>query len=1225
MGEDSNRQLILSAIHKAVLQPDFYLDIPGDLCVDLGLLSRKVLETLTDEVAAQEHSDLDWDPNREIIGKAIEQGFLPEDFYFHIPLQLLVELNFCNKQDVEERSRNTASKSVSVGTESIHHPSTLEIGRYRNLELLGEGAMGKVYKALDPLLNRFVALKILHRYDDGELRTRLLREARAQARIEHQNVAKVHEVGEVNGQIYIAMQFIQGKTLTALQRQLSFEQKIRIMQDVANGIHAAHRTGVIHRDIKPGNIMLEPSEDVQWKAYVTDFGIAHESEAPELTRTGQIIGSPLYMAPEQARGDSEKVDRRTDVYAIGVTLYEIIVGKPPFNDKSCSVILRRIEEDDPIAPRKTDKNIPRDVENIILRCLEKQPDKRYESAKALAQDLTRYLDGEPVTARQASKIYRLTKKVKKYKASVTLGFVAILSILVLGSISIKTRMTARSQAQLAQSFGEAINRIESVLRFAYTSPLHDVKKEKLLVASEMQNIKLTMKKMGSVAKGPGHYALGRGYIALRQYDKAQENLQEAWNNNYREPQVARALGFVLGKFYQESLVSADRIHDKEIADARKKEITRVYLVPALQYLKTFDASQPEDQYYYQGLIFLYEKNYDEAFNAAKKAHSRKPYFYETKRLQGDILLGRARDYRAQGNYIAASASLSVAQKQYADAVEYGRSDPEVHGSLCAMWNEVLRIAEEQGRNCKEPFTLAKASCDKGILADNENEYLFNERAWSSYLYGMCIVNRGENPENILLETINDTERALVFGKDAVAFNLLAQTFVALGEYKQDHGQDPRKIYERAIESSKHALEVEPHNAEAHLNSANASWRNGLYVAERGEDPMPWFSRSVLNYETVLKDVKNIRISINKGNVYQMMGIHAYDYGQDPTTFLQKSISSYDDASNSNPRQSLSYSNSSASYFYLGLYKASRGQSPLENFNGAIAACKEALRNNPSDDFALTMIGIIKAHSASYSLKNGVDPRMDIAESIMAFRKSLQINPDSAVVLQNMSLPYLTKAEYELEHDSNPSQSIQESVRLLGRAEQIIPDDFWTHVLWGRTDLLRGIWEERTGKNPHKAWAQGLSKANKALEINPNSLDACLAAAELNLTIAEWLAGKKLKPQDALKAARKALNRASSINAADSEVYRFYAQIHNLEANAVTQNEIVALAVENGLSMAERSLSINPNNVEAFALKAILLKNESNAPKKESLDKATQLLKAAFQRKPSLKRKYRQYL
>ncbi|MGH9362391.1 MAG: serine/threonine-protein kinase, partial [Thermoanaerobaculia bacterium] len=168
--------------------------------------------------------------------------------------------------------------------------------RYEFVEFLGAGGMGRIYKAYDRQLGRLVALKFL-RGDDPESAARFLSEARAQARVEHEHVCKIHEVGEVQGKLYIAMQYIAGRTLEEAAPRMTLEQKLRLLRQVAEGVHAAHRLGLVHRDIKPANVLVERGEDGAWRPYVTDFGLARELEAPGLTRTGMVMGTPAYMAP----------------------------------------------------------------------------------------------------------------------------------------------------------------------------------------------------------------------------------------------------------------------------------------------------------------------------------------------------------------------------------------------------------------------------------------------------------------------------------------------------------------------------------------------------------------------------------------------------------------------------------------------------------------------------------------------------------------------------------------------------------------------------------------------------------------------------------------------------------------------------------------------------------------------------------------------------------------
>jgi tetratricopeptide (TPR) repeat protein len=247
-----------------------------------------------------------------------------------------------------------------------------------------------------------VALKFLIGGDEA-LERRFLHEARAQARVDHPNVCKVYEVALAGEAPYIAMQFIGGKTLRDLLPQLSLAEKLGIVRDVALALQAAHGQGLVHRDVKPANILVEPGP----RPFITDFGLARDLAAPGETVHGTVIGTPQYMAPEQARSD--KLDGRTDVYSLGATLYEALAGRPPFDGGAPLQILYKMLHEDPVPPPA-----PPEVQSIVLKCLEKDPARRYQSAKELADDLQRALHGEPVSAAPPPRAYaRALRKVRK--------------------------------------------------------------------------------------------------------------------------------------------------------------------------------------------------------------------------------------------------------------------------------------------------------------------------------------------------------------------------------------------------------------------------------------------------------------------------------------------------------------------------------------------------------------------------------------------------------------------------------------------------------------------------------------------------------------------------------------------------------------------------------------------------------------------------------------------
>jgi len=290
--------------------------------------------------------------------------------------------------------------------------------RYEIQATIGAGGMGKVYKAFDRKLKRMVALKFLHG-GDAALEKRFLQEAQAQARVDHPNVCKVYEVGRVDEEPYIAMQFIEGRTLRDAARDLSVREKLELVRDAARAVHAAHQLGLIHRDIKPANILVEQGP-LGLRPFVTDFGLARDLEAPGDTIQGTLLGTPQYMAPEQARGELNRLDARTDVYGLGATLYETLTQRPPFDGPTHLITLYRMLNEDPAPPRKLAKDLPVDIESVVLKCLEKDPARRYAGADAVADDLQRLLDGEPVRARPVGPLGKVLRKARRHKISASI-------------------------------------------------------------------------------------------------------------------------------------------------------------------------------------------------------------------------------------------------------------------------------------------------------------------------------------------------------------------------------------------------------------------------------------------------------------------------------------------------------------------------------------------------------------------------------------------------------------------------------------------------------------------------------------------------------------------------------------------------------------------------------------------------------------------------------------
>ncbi|MBI4617241.1 MAG: protein kinase [Planctomycetes bacterium] len=283
-------------------------------------------------------------------------------------------------------------------------------GKYVLLEEIGRGGAGVVHRAWDATLCREVALKFLTSMGDEDDVERFLREARTAASLAHPNIAQVYEIGEEDGKHYVAMQLIDGHDLA--DRRYPAKRALAILRDAAGAVEFAHSHGIIHRDLKPRNILL----DSHGTPYVLDFGLAKPLRTQSrLTRTGAIMGTPAYMSPEQASGDSRRIGKRSDVYALGATLYEMLTGRPPFRGETPIVVLAAVTTKEPVPPRLLFKEIPPEAETICLKALEKDPARRYASARALAQDCDRFVRGVPIEAKPASVLARVWRRVRRHR------------------------------------------------------------------------------------------------------------------------------------------------------------------------------------------------------------------------------------------------------------------------------------------------------------------------------------------------------------------------------------------------------------------------------------------------------------------------------------------------------------------------------------------------------------------------------------------------------------------------------------------------------------------------------------------------------------------------------------------------------------------------------------------------------------------------------------------
>ena len=292
-----------------------------------------------------------------------------------------------------------------------------DFGPYELIREIGRGGMGVVYEARQKGLDRSVAVKMIlaGHLASPELVRRFQTEARAAARLRHSNIVHIHDVGQFNGQDFFAMEYIEGQSLAQRIKQgpTDVNAAARLVSTVARAVEHLHQQGIVHRDLKPSNILL----DADGQPYVTDFGLAKVfADGADMTATGVIAGTPSYMAPEQASGRRAEITAATDVYSLGAILYELLTGRPPFHEESTFDTLMAVLSGDPPMPRSLNPRIPRGLELICLKCLAKEPQDRYESAAALADDLDRFARGEVLVVRPPSLAQRCWSWMRRQPA-----------------------------------------------------------------------------------------------------------------------------------------------------------------------------------------------------------------------------------------------------------------------------------------------------------------------------------------------------------------------------------------------------------------------------------------------------------------------------------------------------------------------------------------------------------------------------------------------------------------------------------------------------------------------------------------------------------------------------------------------------------------------------------------------------------------------------------------
>ena len=953
--------------------------------------------------------------------------------------------------EAEQRHRQRSSRVAPMtsgeparGPETGQLESDPTLGGWERYQLEGEigrGGMGVVYRAWDRDLERPVALKFI-RGDDPELIRRFVREARAQARVDHPNVCSIFEVGQHGGRLYIAMQLVDGTPLSQLVDALRPEQSVEVVRVVAEAVHEAHRLGLIHRDLKPANIMVEQRADGSWSPTVLDFGLAR-SEAPDgLTVTGMAIGTPGYMAPEQIAGDVATVDRRCDVYALGATLYHLLAGQPPFHGGSQMDLFVRALHDEAPSPRSVRSSIPKDLETIVLTCLERDPGRRYGSARELAEDLQRYLNGSAILARR-DPVYRFVKLLRRHRAWAAAAAMVLLVVASSGGVVLRQRWLADRQSELAQAFGHEARDAEWLLRLAHCLPLHDLRDEYQEVRERMGRIETEIERIGDLARGPGEAALGRAAFELGEIEQAVAHLQAAWDSGYRGADVAYSLGLALARRYQSERIRVEHLRDEEHRQRELEEIDATLRDPAVRLLQRGRDARTGSVAYADAMVDLLLGRDQKALAGLEDLAQRETRQWQASHRSALLRHQLALDAARIGEYARAEELYAAADTAFLAAAERARSDPKIHLDHCAMLRDVV---EDQvhalGAGDAAARDRALAACQRALVA------------------------------------VPDMSQGYV---------LVASVWQLWAEWEKDHGKDLVGALRRAEDAARRAIELAPNAAEGHRQLGSVLWVRAEHLLATGEEAGAALEGARDSYRTALAVTPADPVTVsNLGVINDLLGREAWQSGNDPLPHYRAAMDRFREASELQPGNLGALINLGVASTYMAQAELELGNDPRFAVAEAVTAIESALEINDAYADAYNVLGSAHDLAAAWMVDHDQEPEVALSAAAAAFRRAVDLRPDHAGVHGNLARNRLTTARWLLDHDRNSFTALDQALESARRSETISPNRVSAPYLVFAVHLLAAGATENEGGDPARHFEAAEAALRRALAFEPMS-------------------------------------------------------------------------------------------------------------------------------------------
>lgn len=920
--------------------------------------------------------------------------------------------------------------------------------------------MGRVLRVFDAERQIDMAVKMLLR-EDPKWASRMMREAAAQSRLDHPNICPVYDYGERDGQHFICMRFIDGPRLDEACRDLSPEGKVRVLVDVVDAVHAAHSEGLIHRDLKPGNILVETQSDGSLRPYVLDFGLVRQSGDETLTATGELLGTPGYMSPEQARGDA-RLDRRSDIFSLGVILYELLAHRLPFKGTTPTQILLDVASGEVLPIEKANVDLPQSLIRIVNQCLEQSPALRYQNAAALKSDLVAFLNGQSVAARRVGFWHRVNRRARRYP--IFTSALVFATVVTTGAIAlgIRSELSAQERARNAVYYGRLTEALESDLRLAWMKPAHDLTVELDRAIKTADDLAASVPELPAMSQDLARLASGKAYLLVDQPERAIELLQPLTQTDPENAEAAALVGRAYGRLYNQALVEALQSRSAEVRESRLAAIKSQYLEPAKRYLERVGPDQGT-----RGLIAYFSGDYETAIGLLEGQLTSQSWPVDTMLALVDIHLAAAASDAAATNFDAAVSRLSLAGRHLHSAGEIARSHPMVQGAYCRVVNMHLFIERD--------FSDAVAS-------PNADAYL-----------KQC--ERG-----LVLQPLSDQ-----------ASGRLARVLTNLGSRTQRNGGDPRPEVERAETLVRQVLEADPTDHEARVVLAQALSIHGSYVSGAGGDPLPLWqegidaAREVVTARPADTDAWMTLAGLASRVATQMI-VQEADFEDAETMYVEaahafRTAGTLPDAP-SGAESSLGFVLADHAY-----NRYMRGRDADTLLQEALELTTRSVQSRPDYSSGHSRLGYVAWTFAEYRYFKGEDASELVAVADKAFSRARELAPSRTSFIINQQGPLTIAAIQQLDKGESAVEQIDRLESLQAELKErtngevrMLVNDASNGVLRGRQVSLDG-----GDARPHFAKARSVLKESEAFKIDQVSNLVVFA----RLALADMLSRKQV--------------------------------------------------------------------------------------------------------------------